>query len=50
MRGLFITARAITKQDRIIRVVVKEGSNVLKYDNRVQLIRLSEQIKNMSCS
>jgi len=35
MRRLFITARAIPKQNKIIRVLVKKGSKVLKYSDGV---------------
>jgi len=50
MRGLFIATRAISKLNKIIKVLVKESSKILKYSNRVQLIRISRQIKNISRS
>jgi len=42
--------KAISKQNSIIRVLMKEGSKVLRHSNKVQLIKMSGQIENMSCS
>jgi len=39
MRRLFITARAIPKQDCVVRVLIKEGSKNLRYCNGMQLKR-----------
>jgi len=50
MKRPFITVRAISKQNKIIRILVKEGSKVLKYRNGMKLIRISKQIENISCS
>ena len=46
----FFIARAIPESDRIVGIFIKEGSKVLLYCDRLQLIRIREWIKNLSCS